>query len=436
MLIVFHSDLLKRHVAGHDAQASRNAAKSSPKPPARQGRVGQACEACADLHLKCDDEKPCNRCKTKGLECHYQLSAVNEMEAIAPTLLSLAQQPVLDRNNSNYSQSYPDPMVNGPMLYNGPDSQDPSRAGSVGFDFMGTPRMAEMYHDMAPPPAKAPMTNGVTFAPRDSMGNLVPQAPGSIHEDPSPINDAEGHELHDFLQQVMGEGTFANLSQTNNGLGTWTPRNLFEFGMNTNLELNDIDLSFLDDYNQSNPFGMTTPTPDAAPMERYFPGETPPDPPLGVESLQKSSTWRFRPQSKDNREGNMSLPATDSLKRLTVDRRVTPEMLQYTTRDQILALIITAGSGSRSVLSFPSVELLDSLLQYYLTATPAPSSLIHAASFRPSQKRPELVASMIAAGAAMAPDAPLRKLGFAIQEAVQISIPQKVSGTAIHLRDY
>jgi len=78
------------------------------------------------------------------------------------------------------------------------------------------------------------------------------------------------------------------------------------------------------------------------------------------------------------------------------------------------------------MLSFPSVDLLDGLLQYSFTCATATKSLIHVASFIPSHKRPELCASIIAAGAFLAPDPSLRKLGLVIQESVRVSAPKHI----------
>ena len=323
------------------------------------------------------------------------------------------------------------------MLYNGPGSQEASRPNSS-FGHLQAPSHQQDLQTMAPPPNKGHPIYANSPMPRNDMGN-----PAGLQypppDDPSPNQEINGHDLQEFLRNVMGDETMAGISHADGGPGgaggTWTPRNLFEFGMDTNLELNDIDLSFLDDYNQTNPFNMTTPTADNAPSVKGSVTSEPSEPPLGVESLAKSSTWRFHPVSKDTRENAISLPTSDSLKRLTVDRRATPEALSHGTRDQLLTIIITSGPEFRSIKSFPSVELLDSLLQYYLTTTAAPTSLIHAASFRPSQKRPELCASMIAAGATMCPDAALRKLGFAIQETVHLAVPKLLEKDNTMTRD-
>ncbi|ORY19318.1 major facilitator superfamily domain-containing protein [Clohesyomyces aquaticus] len=75
----------------------------------------------------------------------------------------------------------------------------------------------------------------------------------------------------------------------------------------------------------------------------------------------------------------------------------------------------------RIASSFPSVELLDSLIQYFLTSPSlGAKQWFHLPTFSPSRLRPELLASVVAAGAVSTPDIPLRKLGYALQEASRI----------------
>ena len=90
-------------------------------------------------------------------------------------------------------------------------------------------------------------------------------------------------------------------------------------------------------------------------------------------------------------------------------------------------MIANIGPDSRSFLSFPSLELLDSLLQYFISTTAASTYSVHLPTFFPSQKRYEMVAAFIAGGAALTPDASLRKLGYVVQETLRLHIPSVVS---------
>ena len=110
--------------------------------------------------------------------------------------------------------------------------------------------------------------------------------------------------MFDYLRDKM---MMSNPQQNGNGVqvidyqaaGPWTPRELFDFGVDTNMELNDLDLSFLDTYNNANPFDLRTPSigfPTTA--SDYMPSFTSaPVPPLDTTALPKASVWRFRPIS-------------------------------------------------------------------------------------------------------------------------------------------
>lgn len=63
-------DLLKRHLAAHsDGQTPKKRQKTTPSTT--KPRVSQACTACAEAKLKCEQKKPCSRCEQKRIVCHY-----------------------------------------------------------------------------------------------------------------------------------------------------------------------------------------------------------------------------------------------------------------------------------------------------------------------------------------------------------------------------
>ncbi|KAG9526164.1 hypothetical protein KCV07_g568, partial [Aureobasidium melanogenum] len=255
---------------------------------------------------------------------------------------------------------------------------------------------------------------------------ITQQGPGHVSVPP---NDHDGGFLHDFLQSIIGGDPFPR-EIAPGGSGTWTPRNVFDFGANTDLELNDLDLNFLDGYNHEIPFTALVETPET---NRSIPTSEPPSA-LGVESLQKSSTWRFRPVTQDRGMGdqqNISIPSGETSKRLPMQRRVTSEMLSYTMRDRVMALFMASSSNvdtlQKTMQSFPSLELLDSLLQYFLSSKTAISNrMIHLPTFRPNNARPELIAAMVVGGATLAPDVSLRKMGFALMEVIRVGVPQNI----------
>lgn len=75
------ADLLKRHRANHDDDGNgtkRRRINSSPGA----GRVAHACQACAKARVKCEESKPCTRCRNRNLTCEYASSEAGSAAAM------------------------------------------------------------------------------------------------------------------------------------------------------------------------------------------------------------------------------------------------------------------------------------------------------------------------------------------------------------------
>lgn len=246
--------------------------------------------------------------------------------------------------------------------------------------------------------------------------------------------------MFDYLRDKMHNGQ-PNVQAIDFQTGPWTPRELFDFGVDTNMELNDLDINFLDTYNNANPFDLRTPSigfPTSG--SDIMPSFTSaPAPPLDTTALPKASVWRFRPLSNNSgsaEQVNLSLPTPTSL---DIDRRVTCEPLSQTSRDKILAMILSTckpNSIPRAVACFPSIGLLDSLFQFSLTSPGSHAKhWIHAPTLLAGQTRPEVLASIVAAGAVLTPDSSIRKVGYAIQEAIRTAVQVQVEEDNTLMRD-
>ncbi|KAH8683668.1 hypothetical protein BGZ61DRAFT_496026 [Ilyonectria robusta] len=199
----------------------------------------------------------------------------------------------------------------------------------------------------------------------------------------------------------------------------------FEFPDPNLLSGNDVDVQFLNNYNSNIPFEFDS----ISQPERSAAHSTPS--PLSTEAFE-TLYWRFRPNKKDcqgSEERYLSMPSnghTSPESRVHLEKRVTCSELGMAARDKILAMVVKCcrpENSFRAASSFPSVKLLDTLLQYYLTSPVASAaSFLHLATFDPNTRRPELVAIMAAAGAALTSDPALTKLGYAIQECVRVAV--------------
>lgn len=66
--MIFTRDLLRRHYAIHAGEGSGLNSPSRPHHHLSR-RVSKACKECAAAKVKCDDEKPCRRCRKRGIVC-------------------------------------------------------------------------------------------------------------------------------------------------------------------------------------------------------------------------------------------------------------------------------------------------------------------------------------------------------------------------------
>lgn len=404
---------MKRHTANHKPEDAENHRSKRPRT-VRPSRVTQACEACAEVHLRCENEKPCSRCKKKQIPCIFTGTAIHEVEAIsaAEDLLGLANHRAAAITNAQQA-----PLV----------SQLPSREHGIqdGMNQESQMETANQYQE--------------AFSHDDpTQLNLDPPPP--------PLDDTSYHALSSNTDDWGVPDFLRNMPSNSDPLlsGTWTPRG---FGFDTNLDLNDIDLTFLDKYNAHIPFDQETPQSET--NSRIDNTSQMPHEGVAIRAEAfKRSVWRYTPNSSQHHSGtaeqaNLAVLHGDHgspESRITLPRRASTEQLDRISRDKILALVLNTCKPTnipQTVAAFPSVELLDSLIQFYLTSSTARADeWIHVPSLSPTSKQnPAFWAAIIAAGAVLTPDASLRKLGFAIQEACRLTLAEQMEDDNTAIRD-
>ncbi|KAF4415095.1 hypothetical protein F53441_14666 [Fusarium austroafricanum] len=282
----------------------------------------------------------------------------------------------------------------------------------------------------------------VAYPDNSSLGSTS----ASTVMEPPPLDILTPQTSHSLFQTLDSDPAlnpdidplFFQIPDLNLLSGGWSSTNTNDVNMYTYNELDDIDLRFLDSYNTNIPFEVRSiqPTPRGAQTPRLASHTDPGEPAAMCTEAFQNSHWKFRPNAKDHagaEEHNLSLPAVNSAYPspesgvvLDSSTRVTCAKLEGPARDRILMMVVNSCRSdhlSKAVASFPSAELLDSLLQYYLTSDVShATAFIHAASFNPNEKRPELVAAMAACGAVLTSDPALSKLGFAIQECLRVAV--------------
>jgi hypothetical protein len=280
--------------------------------------------------------------------------------------------------------------------------------------------------------------------PQDARG----MQNSAIDATPAPIMDEtmldfDDSSLAEFLKDVMMPASPTNTFAAPNSLEFvpqhYPGRDVFNFGFESSLDFTDMDFGWISSQNSRQPahWNYNQPPPDHD-HERLNRGQETPDVSSGItagaEAFQKS-IWRWKPVQQEHafaEQINLSLPYKDMQHYL--ESRLAPDVLdqrlEQNSRDKILAMLLSTcepSNVSRVVTSFPSADLLDSLMHlFFRSELSRTDSWIHIPTFRPQNQRPELNGIVVAAGAVLSSVPTVRKLGFAIQEAVRLAIPQIV----------
>jgi hypothetical protein len=289
-----------------------------------------------------------------------------------------------------------------------------------------------------------PTPSGSEFS-QDSKGkaiesNLVDSTVDSMNHAMLDIDDSS---LADFLSNVMMPTSPDSLAAAApHSLdfiqqSYYAGRDVFNFGMESSLDFNEIDFGWITSQNARLPawnYGAAPEAEQALPLRETRTPDVTSGISAGAEAFQKS-IWRWEPVQQDHAHAeqvNLSLSYKDMQ---TLEPQHGPDVLnqtlEQTSRDKILAMLLSGckpSNTSRVVASFPSAELLDSLMHsFFRSEVHRTDSWIHLPTFSVQSQRPELNGIVVAAGAVLSGVPALRKLGFAIQEAVRLAIPKIVS---------
>ena len=237
----------------------------------------------------------------------------------------------------------------------------------------------------------------------------------------------EAFPFSDFLRDVMYPLSDPTRFPESQGLA------ILDFCADASLDLNDIDFSVLDHWNTDGLLDQVTSGPAEPALEDSA------DMSIMRQKLAKvwtHSPWRWNPRQQDNgfvEQGNLPVPSGEVGSQFRdggqhLDR-VVQDKLEQSSRDKILALVLETCQKDNNMLtrvvsSFPSAEALDSLIHVFLASHLCQvSEWIDYSSFDLNAQRVEWLACAAAAGAVLTPNSTLRKFGFALEEAVRVSIP-------------
>lgn len=371
------------------------------------------------MHLRCDDAKPCARCVKKSINCITLESEFEQSTTISPSTSSESTPGQHSGGSVAESSSAVRPIVSKPESSMAQQDQylhQPYQQQDARPSFQ-----EQAYHAIIP---QHPAQTSLPFVSTPSPYNVEPQGSHSLMQPTMPTFGSE------MLGQPMNWFPFTGLQDM-----AYNDRSLFCFGgFEPAYLMTDVDMAFLNTYNYDIPFDVQLPTqeirtPDPADSLRHTAT-------LAHDAHRKNAIWRWDPTIKDtgvlNRQ-DLRLPPGSSGRRIApLGGRTLEEKLNSRTRDKLVELVVQCceSDGRQYVPSwdkwnktFPSVELLDALIQFCLHFPLAGASLLfHLPTMSIRDARPELVMGLVAMGAVMTPDMALRKLGMALQEVLRQSI--------------
>ncbi|KAK0734128.1 hypothetical protein B0T26DRAFT_760975 [Lasiosphaeria miniovina] len=410
------ADLLKRHRTNHqdDNGTKRKRINSSPGA----GRVAHACQACAKARVKCEELKPCTRCRNRGLSCEY---ASSEDAALHLLHLSANARGVdYPQESSPESPYYPhSSVVANSQRQQQQAAQDqirpayppPVNTQTVDHSpvFTGNPSLKE---ETQLPTPETMVTDG-----------FQPPYPGSA------VDDMAKAPFGDFLRDVLYDQSLDHPTRLAEAQGLA----VLDFCDDTSLDLREFDFGLLHHWNVDG----SPSVPDLRSGPDNFVDMTAMR--SRLVKMWTESPWRWTPAKTDNgynEQSNLPLPSKDAhtTAQMQADGRladrVIEDRLHTSGRDKILAIVLGTCRNdammARVASSFPSVDIMDSWINIFLAShLCSVSSWIHYGSFSLNTQWPEWLAIAASAGAVLAPVPTLRRFGFALQEAVRLTIPSR-----------
>ncbi|KAK7999805.1 hypothetical protein PG990_012405 [Apiospora arundinis] len=371
------ADLLTRHETTHDRDD-----QAQGRPVIRRSdRAAEACLNCAASKAKCDDQKPCGRCRTKSLAC--QTATRKTLTYGTPSEgrgdSSIADSP---ESTNNLSQADHEPVEarnHVPMQH-----------------YMGSSR--SNLHSSVP------------------YGQMEEVPADTMHVGASaylqPYEDATGHPI---MNPAADDMFFYN----------HTHNNFFQ-----DMDFTSWDLNF-DSYTipQVDIQGPSPQSSSAASASVARHVRLPRDPSRGHAAF-KRSPWLWEPKSRDNalRESESipvneeSIAGSPAYEKILASSSKRLKM-GLGERDRLFAIVLAQHKSPGKVPSFPSLDLLNYLLQtHFVHDEYETDNWIHSASLDPSTAMPELLAILVASGAGFIAVPSIWQFGLALQEVVRSSL--------------
>ena len=407
------ADLLNRHRVSHD----RHASGSTDRPRIERGdRVTTACLACVASKAKCQDQKPCQRCLRRNIPCETN-SGSGQNNARSLSVLGIdgsrdgdvsppmAETSAIGQGLDHVRELQRNASVQSDV-FNG---QDVQYSGNI-FDNTISNRLA--------------MENpSVNVAQRD-----IHTSGSGFFNDENPSNVVQPY----FDDSFKNFGYVPGDPQYSQGFGLMPRDSYFsqdlDFGM-WDIDLDSVELAYQNvdtgQLSQSNTTQQTSAPPATQKdvSKRY--------------AAFERSPWVWNPTQKDqamNDSSNLNLDE-ENIPSVLTPASPAAGMEEFASccisskmRDQMLGLLFTLRKSENQVPSFPSLNLLNNIIQiYFVQASFSVDNFIHTATFNPEKALPQLFLAIISAGSTLISTPAIWKMGLALQEAVRHTVADFVS---------
>ncbi|KAK5113557.1 hypothetical protein LTR62_003426 [Meristemomyces frigidus] len=430
------ADLLNRHKAAHMKSVN----------DALRKRTGRACAACIKAKTKCDEDRPCKRCRTRDVACEETEFRKSTSQPIKQIRRSPSPERQANSNvppnlvvaASQHGLTQPIPIA--------PMQQTPLPSVSSSRHLEEASLLLGLNHA---PVAQAPMLSYGTGVHESQYMHMPPFTAGMtpVHSGLTPLNAgmtptntgltpfstldmqstdfvSNGFGFPDFFEQLMMPDTFQHPAPM-------PPPDVSNMTSDLTFDDCDFDFSFLAS-------GLTRPptvqayhtTENGVAIEAELTPSS--DAHLRSEAFKRNPwSWNHWIPERNSHtfSGQETIDVGDAHVN-TRDQLTSPDSIRPVNcdlgspeRDRMIRVVTKVAHTRLSIPSFPSLELLEDLIEIYLLQdSSAIDSFYHSASFASDNIRTEMLLSMVAAGARYIALAPVWKMGLIVQEVVRLAI--------------
>ncbi|GAM86962.1 hypothetical protein ANO11243_049830 [Dothideomycetidae sp. 11243] len=445
------SDLLKRHAVTHSERPqSAKRVRTTGTPPPRRNRASKACVACAEAKGRCEGGNPCLRCQQKRIACEYAPSRLGDYgdstrESSAPppedVSVDIDGDRIMDRVGRVSSPSNLDPSLIDYTQSIGAASD----SININNIFAEDPITHVTHHAG---PVLSPF--GVTQVDQQGLCLRTHHQPTTDHYlDGIASSSAATHDGASAMFMADGSPNFAFDGLFDTSLDMPWPLDVLDFGMGTLAQ---------SDNHAGDPFAMFNGDQDLS-AALLVPrlggvgggtnaGDETPNPsglvtPGGNGSFNinisarafRESVWLWTPASINHAGEDQSNLALNP-ENITLDghgcndQPALQEQINSMTRGRMLAMVLKTCEPliyPHVLSSFPKPDVLGIIIRNFLGFhTSQEMTWIHAATIEMNKESPEFLTALTASGATLSHIPEVRKLGYAMQEAVRIGLERKV----------